>query len=143
MWKKGQHVWCTNVSNCLFKTVDRRIKPTDLNTCLKKEDADAYGKLYQLQRENLNFSATKVEFDIFFWCPITHFTLLWSPYVMLDFKQTLILCNQSVVITRIIWQQMKHEGRVSNKFNRFLGFYELSENISNMQLENIVLQLLL
>ena len=50
------------------------IKPTDLNTCLKKEDADAYGKLYQLQRENLKFSATKVKFDIFFWCPITHST---------------------------------------------------------------------
>ena len=83
------------------------------------------------KREFKLFGYTKFEIDIFFWCPISYnIHIEWSsPYVMPDFKQTLILCNQSVVITRIIWQQMKHEGRVSNKFNRFLCFFATRRNI--------------
>ena len=53
---------CVNVSNYLFKTVFLTKQEYDqinrLNTCLEKEDAEAYGKLYQLQKENLSISAT-------------------------------------------------------------------------------------
>ena len=48
------------------------IKINRSNTCLEKEDAEAYGKLYRLQKENLSFSATPNLKLIFFFGVQSH-----------------------------------------------------------------------